>query len=55
MDAPLSKQPFFQIQGTKGEIVLNGSFEGGIKLVTAEYPVRVAFYILVLFAKKNCF
>lgn len=36
MDAPLSKQPFFQIQGTKGELVLEGSFEGGIKMITAE-------------------
>ena len=41
MDAPLSKQPFFQIQGTKGEIVIDGSFEGGMKLVTAEHPVRI--------------
>eukprot|EP01048_Picozoa_sp_COSAG05_P020971 COSAG05_NODE_3719_length_1884_cov_151.360784_2_plen_128_part_00 len=26
MDAPLSKQPFFRIQGTKGEIVLEVSY-----------------------------
>jgi predicted dehydrogenase len=36
MDAPLSKQPFFRIQGSKGELVLEGSFEGGLRLVTAE-------------------
>ena len=38
VDAPLSKQPFFQIQGSLGEIVLEGAFEGGMKLVTAEHP-----------------
>jgi len=37
-DAALSKQPFFQIQGSKGEIVLEGSFDGGLQVFTAEHP-----------------
>jgi hypothetical protein len=47
MDAPLSKQPFFQIQGTKGEIVLEGSFDGGLKLVTVEHPVCLSVCLSV--------
>ena len=42
MDAPMSKaEPFFRIQGTKGEIVLDGTFEGGMRLVTAAHPEGV--------------
>ena len=37
-ESPISPQPWFQIQCAGGEIVLDGSFDGGITVYDREHP-----------------
>ncbi len=37
-ESPISPQPWFQIQCAGGEIVIDGSFDGGITVYDREHP-----------------